>query len=251
MSEDVSRRPIASRQSAWAKKLAVKLADAQISPNQISQASIAFAALAGVAFALSGLASGFGLRAFLLILAMLCCGLRLICNLLDGMVADESGQPEPDGALWNEVPDRVSDTLILVGAGLGAGVPVLGWAAAVFAVMTAYVREFGRAEGFAQDFSGPFAKPHRMIALCVGALVAIFWSNTALLIALLIVALGTLGTAGWRAYKIMTQMQQKRPSRVVKPRKVVDEATGEETEELTEDEEDEALMRRLKKMSKA
>lgn len=70
---------------------------------------------------------------------------RLICNLLDGMVAVEGGLRSPVGAVFNDLPDRVSDSLILIGAGYGlAGfityAPQLGWAAALMAVMTAYVR---------------------------------------------------------------------------------------------------------------
>ena len=61
--------------------------------------------------------------------------------MLDGMVAVEGGKGSPDGPIWNEAPDRYSDIVILVGAGYGAAFagaasPSLGWAAAVFAVMT-------------------------------------------------------------------------------------------------------------------
>ena len=50
----------------------------------------------------------------------------------------------------------------------------LGWAAAVFAVMTAYVREVGRAAGAPPDFSGPMAKPHRMFWMTMAALISVF-----------------------------------------------------------------------------
>jgi len=40
-----------------------------------------------------------------------------VCNLLDGMVAIEGGLKTPAGELFNDVPDRISDPLILVGAG--------------------------------------------------------------------------------------------------------------------------------------
>ncbi len=60
------------------------------------------------------------------VLGALCCQLRLICNLLDGLVAVEGGRGGADGAFWNEVPDRVSDILFLGAAGVAAGQP--GWA---------------------------------------------------------------------------------------------------------------------------
>ena len=167
------RRPLASRNTAWAAALTRRLAGAGVSPNRISQASMAFAAVAGLAFAALAFVEGPGARITLLLLAALGCQLRLLCNLLDGMVAVEAGRGTADGAFWNEVPDRVSDILILAGAGIGAGFAVLGWAAASMAVLTAYVREFGVARGMAADFTGPMAKPHRMAALTLAALAGI------------------------------------------------------------------------------
>lgn len=41
---------------------------------------------------------------------------RLICNLLDGMVAQESGVKSSLGKIMNEVPDRYSDIILLLGA---------------------------------------------------------------------------------------------------------------------------------------
>ena len=57
---------------------------------------------------------------------MLCVQLRLLCNLLDGMVAVEGGRSSPVGALYNEVPDRVADSLLLVALGYAVGIPWLG-----------------------------------------------------------------------------------------------------------------------------
>jgi phosphatidylglycerophosphate synthase len=91
--------------------------------------------------------------------------------MLDGMVAIESGRTSPVGELFNEVPDRVSDAAILVGLGYSAGgSPALGWALALAAVFTAYVRAEGRVAGAAQDYGGPLAKPQRMFGVTVIAL---------------------------------------------------------------------------------
>ncbi len=43
--------------------------------------------------------------------------LRLVCNLIDGMVAIEGGMKSPVGGLYNEVPDRIADPLLLIAAG--------------------------------------------------------------------------------------------------------------------------------------
>ena len=88
--------------------------------------------------------------------------LRLLANVLDGMVAVGRGVASPVGELYNEIPDRVSDTAVFAGIGFAAGSPALGWAAALAAMATAYVRATGRAAGGGSDFRGPMAKQQRM-----------------------------------------------------------------------------------------
>ena len=87
---------------------------------------------------------------------------RLMANLLDGMVAIGRGLASASGELFNEVPDRVSDTAVLVGLGWAAGQLALGLAAALAAMATAYVRAIGKGLGQPSDFSGPMAKQQRM-----------------------------------------------------------------------------------------
>jgi phosphatidylglycerophosphate synthase len=148
---------------------------------------------------------GPGLRAAALIGAALCIQLRLVCNLLDGLVAVEHGKGTPAGPIWNELPDRVADVLFLIGAGYGArtagmhGAEALGWIAAVLAVTTAYVRELGRGLGQPADFAGPMAKPQRMAALtaaCVISVLEPLWGGggQVMMVALALIAIGTLIT---------------------------------------------------------
>ncbi|QBY02278.1 CDP-alcohol phosphatidyltransferase family protein [Rhodophyticola sp. CCM32] len=208
-----SRRPIASRNARLTRFVASRLASSRITPNQISQASIGFAALAGAAFWLSSLA-GSGLSMALLILAAVAVQMRLLCNLLDGMVAVEGGKSAPDGPFWNEVPDRAADFLILTGLGLAIGHLALGLAASAFAIATAYMRELGRAEGLPADFSGPMAKPHRMAAVTLGSLAAVIelvllGSSHALWITLWGVTLGTLATALRRAIRLIAALKSR------------------------------------------
>lgn len=206
-----SRRPLASRDRAWAQRAARWLAGTQITPNQISQASMVFAGIGGVLFATSAGLDGIA-RGAELLLAALMCQARLLCNLFDGMVAVEGGKSAPDGGFWNEAPDRVSDVMLFVGAGIGAGAPVLGWAAAAMALATAYVRELGRAEGLAPDFCGPMAKPQRMAVLTgAGVLAAVeplvVDSPHVLSAALWIVAVGAGATAFRRAARMIAAMR--------------------------------------------
>ncbi|MGG6895226.1 MULTISPECIES: CDP-alcohol phosphatidyltransferase family protein [Rhizobium] len=209
------RRPLASRNTRWAQTLARRMTALSVTPNQISQASMVMAALAGASFWFSGAAGSTGMRVTLLILAALFCQLRLLCNLLDGMVAVEGGKGEADGPFWNEFPDRVADILIFAGIGYGIASPGLGWAAAVFAVLTAYVRELGRATGNPSDFGGPMAKQHRMAVITGAALLSIIealWSGGSwiLTIALWIVAIGSAVTVLRRGGNLIRHLKAKR-----------------------------------------
>jgi len=179
MAADSDRRPISQRSHGWAKALTTALVKSGVTPNFISFTSIIWATLAGLCFYAIAIATSPGDRVMLCIGAALFCQLRLLANMMDGMVAVEGGKGGPDGPVWNELPDRFADIAVLVGAGyavatLGLASASLGWAAALAAVMTAYVREVGRGAGAPADFSGPMAKPHRMFAMTVAALLTIF-----------------------------------------------------------------------------
>lgn len=173
-----NRRPISQREHGWAKAITRWLVKAGVTPNFISFTSIIFAALAGLCFYATALATSGMDRALLFVGAALFCQLRLLANMMDGMVAVEGGKGGPDGPIWNELPDRFADIAVLVGAGyalarLGLADTALGWAAALAAVMTAYAREVCRAAGAPADFSGPMAKPHRMFIMTMAALFSI------------------------------------------------------------------------------
>ncbi|MGW5262246.1 CDP-alcohol phosphatidyltransferase family protein [Microbispora sp. NPDC004025] len=160
----LERRPVRSRSNGAVRGVASWISGTSVTPNQISCASVVFAGLAG--WALSGAPGWAGYLAAAVLIQ-----LRLLCNVLDGLVAVEGGKKSPTGALYNEFPDRVADSLVIVGAGYGAGLPEVGWLAALLAVTTAYVRVFGGALGFEQEFLGPMAKQHRMAVLSAGCLV--------------------------------------------------------------------------------
>jgi phosphatidylglycerophosphate synthase len=182
MTEQIQRRPIPMRQAPISAHAAATLVGLGLSPNQVSVASAVFALVGGACFLLAARTDVFvpGARlmpALLLIGAALCILGRLICNMLDGMMAVEYGKRTATGELFNEIPDRISDTVFLASAGylvsgelaaLSAG---LGWTAAVLALFTAYIRAFGAPYGKGgQDYSGPMAKPQRMATLAAGAL---------------------------------------------------------------------------------
>ncbi len=149
-------------------RLAGRLAAAGVTPNAISVSSVVFAIAAGGTLAATGIVDcQFDRRALWFASAMLI-QLRLIANLLDGMVAIEGGKASAVGELYNEVPDRLSDPAILIGAGFAhGGCPIVGLTAALVAVFVAYVRAFGASVCAGQVFLGPFAKPQRMAAMTI------------------------------------------------------------------------------------
>jgi len=211
-----SRRPLKSRQRGWAITLAGMLARAGVSPNAISLASIGFAALAGLALVLTT-AAGATLQPLLWLVAAAGIQLRLLCNLLDGMVAVEGGRGSKSGEVFNDAPDRLADAVILVAAGYALPWPegggALGWAAALLAVLTAYVRLLGRALGLPQDFCGPMAKQHRMAVLtvaCLGSLgegVLVGNHGWVLGLGLAVIAVGSALTIGRRLLRLVRALE--------------------------------------------
>ncbi|MEO0821261.1 MAG: CDP-alcohol phosphatidyltransferase family protein [Pseudomonadota bacterium] len=205
-----ARRPIPSRGTAWARWMTARLAATRITPNQISQLGLAMAVLAGLAL-LAAPAAGGWFGAGLLVTAVALIGLRLLCNMLDGLLAVEARRGALDGAFWNEVPDRLADCAILIGAGFGLGAGSLGLAAALAAVLTAYIRVFGAALGQPADFRGPLAKPQRMAVLALAglvdaALLATGGAAAALELALWVVLTGALLTAARRTRTLRSRL---------------------------------------------
>jgi phosphatidylglycerophosphate synthase len=210
-----ARRPIKSRETKWAARIAVALAAAGVRPNAISVMSAVFAAGAGGCLAVSS-AAGRGVAVGLFLAAALGIQLRLLCNLFDGMVAVEGGFRTKSGEIFNELPDRFADAFILIGAGYAVksvehGV-ALGWAAAVLAVITAYVRTLGAAAGAGQCFLGPMAKQHRMAVMtvaCVLAAIGVFMNAAAsvVIVALVVVIAGTLLTIARRMRHIIQTLE--------------------------------------------
>lgn len=208
------RRPIFGRKSKINNQIALKLVAMKVTPNQISILSMVFAGAAAYPLMMSARVAATSESVWCLILAAAFIGMRLYCNLIDGMMAIEGGKKTKSGVLFNELPDRVSDTLILLGLGYasGPGFVELGWSAALLAIATAYIRVFGGSCGLAQDFKGPMAKQHRMftiIAACIlGSLeTAINTTSYSLRLALLIIVAGSILTCVRRVFKLRRQLE--------------------------------------------
>lgn len=204
-----NRRPMAFRSSPWAAKLTLMAVERGISPNHISLASVGFAVLSLIFYMLAPLGPSI-VQWLCLIVAAAGCLARLVCNLIDGMVAVEGGQGTKEGVFWNEVPDRVSDLMLFTGAGIAAGNPSMGVMAGALAIACAYIREFGRAEGFAPDFGGIFAKPGRMVALSIGTFLSAFYATEwTLNLTLWVIMLGTVATLFGRVFRLLENLRNR------------------------------------------
>lgn len=206
------RRPIAARNSAWAKRFARNLARAGVSPNAVSVASVVFAALAGGLLALTPHWNSTG-QFFAFLGAAACIQARLLCNLFDGMLAVEWNRASKLGAIFNDFPDRPADVLILLGCGYAVSqTPIWGFLAAIMALLTAYTRVLGAAIGAGEHFIGPMAKQHRMavatVACVVSALESAFkFPHRAMEIALVLIVLGCALTTARRLKLIARDLE--------------------------------------------
>ncbi|HET9840044.1 MAG TPA: CDP-alcohol phosphatidyltransferase family protein [Candidatus Angelobacter sp.] len=215
--ETTARRPLKTRQAAWAGALARLLVRSGVSPNAISITSVFFA-LGGAAGLYYSADSNGGERILLLLLSVAGIQGRLLCNMLDGMVAIEGGRQTKSGEIFNDLPDRIADAVIFIAAGYAArqhafGIE-LGYIAAVLAVFTAYVRMLGGASGLKQSFIGPMAKQHRMALLSAGCVISMFESRffetgTVVWAALIVVNLGCLLTIGRRTARIARELESR------------------------------------------
>lgn len=158
-----NRRDVASRGNQIFHKLSRFLIKLGLTPNMVSVLSAVFALVASFGFYLAGH------NQVIIGLSLILIGvqLRLVCNLIDGLMAVEGGLSSPQGEIFNDVPDRFSDWFIILPIGFIAinQSPYaweICWTATVFAILTAYIRVLGASMGAGHNFKGPMAKQHRM-----------------------------------------------------------------------------------------
>jgi phosphatidylglycerophosphate synthase len=167
--EPSSRRPIAAvfqRTASAATRFCVRHG---IHPDTISYLSVVAALIAAICFWKSGAAR------WLLIIAPLFCYLRLWFNMLDGLVAFAAGKASRRGEILNDLPDRISDIVIFVGvAHSGLMNPLIGYWAAISALLTSYVGLFGQALGVQRQFGGICPSPGAWSRCTCGAWLTFF-----------------------------------------------------------------------------
>ncbi|MBA3962053.1 MAG: CDP-alcohol phosphatidyltransferase family protein [Chthoniobacterales bacterium] len=217
--QPTSRRPIAEIFRLTAGSATRFCVRAGIQPDTISYFSIAAAAAAAVCFCRS-----LGHPALLLV-APLFCFLRLWCNMLDGMVALAAGSASGRGEILNDLPDRVSDVVIFIGAAHSGWMqPLLGYWAAIMSLGTAYVGTLGQAVGVRREFGGIMSKPWRMVTLSLGAWVTFgcfVWQHSSVILVRLslldwtcvLIVAGCVETCAVRLRDILRALQVKNGAR--------------------------------------
>jgi phosphatidylglycerophosphate synthase len=220
MSDLNNRRELATRKIQFFHKFSKFLVSLGLHPNHVSVMSSMFGLLAGAAFYKAGaafFAAEFTTGYCFLFLGVLGIQLRLLCNMIDGLMAVEGGLKTATGELYNDVPDRLSDLFIIAGFGLGGFSPTtiyLGLVAAVGAIMTAYIRVLGASMGAGHFFSGPMAKQHRMFFLTVAAIAwgieeALMQTNFTVTATLWILIAGTIVTSNRRLRFISQKLKSR------------------------------------------
>jgi len=104
-----------------------------------------------------------------------CVLMRLLFNLMDGLIARELGMADAWGEVKNEFGDRIADAAIFLGLAFG-GYADARLAALVIALMmcVSYLGLLGKAIGGARLYGGVFGKGDRMISLALFTLFPIF-----------------------------------------------------------------------------
>jgi phosphatidylglycerophosphate synthase len=174
-----------------------------LSADALTFLAVPVAAVGGACLALSGEIP------WLLLAVPLLAALRLTLNLLDGMVARSTGSMHPMGEMWNELGDRLADTLFIGGLAFAPGVDArLILAAVAAALLSSYAGIISRAAGASRQYGGVMSKPGRMVTLAIAAPVALFTGESAwLTVAAIVILVGSLITLGQRVVAAKAELE--------------------------------------------
>ena len=198
--------------TGWTNRLAARMAAIGLGAGGVWAVALVLALLAAACLLWSGAAPA-KLRAVLLFLAVVLIQFRMTGSRTAGLLARDHGLGDARAAIWSEIPDRLADLMILVGAGYGAeragidGAGALGWLAAVLALLGGHVRLLGVTLGFRSEALGPMGATVRMAVLSAACIVSMFeplwgWRGPGLVIGLSIIALGAAITLGRRIVRL-------------------------------------------------
>jgi phosphatidylglycerophosphate synthase len=192
----------------------------RVHPDVLTALAVGAAALGGAALALAAEAPG------LLLAVPLLAGVRLVLNLLDGMVARRTGQARPIGEVWNELGDRAADVFFIGGLAFHPAVePRIALAAVVAAVLASYAGVATKAAGGTRQYGGILSKPGRMIVLAVAAPLAFVTADGRwLAVAAALILVGALVTLAQRIAAARRELADRALDRA--PDRAADRAPG-------------------------
>ena len=167
--------------------LMVWLANAGITPNQITWAALLLSVATGAAVVWTGGAS------WLLISIPLVLLVRMALNALDGMLAKEYQQQSRAGAMLNEMGDVVADAALYLPLGLLVGVSgVMVTLFVIVGIFAEMAGVLGAAIGGTRRYDGPMGKSDRAFLFgCIALLLGLgmtpgWWVDALLGIAVLL-----------------------------------------------------------------
>jgi CDP-diacylglycerol--glycerol-3-phosphate 3-phosphatidyltransferase len=144
----------------------------RIHPDVFTYGALILSLVAGWAFFSAGA------NLLWLWLAIPCLLLRLLFNLMDGLLARETGLADAFGEVKNEFGDRIADVSIFMGLAFGgyADARLAGFALALI-LCGSYLGILGKALGGPRVYGGVFGKGDRMISLALFSLYVVFSGN--------------------------------------------------------------------------
>lgn len=141
----------------------------QITPNAFTYSALGLSGIGAAALWQAG-----SNRAWLWLVPP-CVLLRLLFNLMDGLVAREQGLADAWGEVKNEFGDRLADSAIFLGLAFGDYADTRLAALVIALVLcVSYLGLLGKALGGARLYSGVFGKGDRMISLALFTFFPIF-----------------------------------------------------------------------------
>lgn len=160
------------------RRLSLQLMEWGITSEMVALAGMILGILAGVSFMATGLHAN---PVVFWILGMVCCALRIGCIRLDVALQPLTHKQSLEDIFFNELPERVSDAVTLIGFGFAVdSSPWLGLTAALMAIFSAYVRSIGysRGAGRKTSSSGPMTRIHRLVLISITSILMTLGINT-------------------------------------------------------------------------
>ena len=156
-----------------ARRTALYLVGVGVSREWVASLGMVLGILAGLSFFVT---SEMPAPQWFWLLGMVFCLLRIGTIQIVGFLSSNTSRSLSEDEFFNELPERVSDAVTLIGFGFAVySSPWLGLGAALSAIFSAYVRSMGQTMGADEKDSsrGPMTRTHRLILISITSLLMI------------------------------------------------------------------------------